>query len=203
MGSFFRHQDIEARLRQASELRDSVLAFHAAGSLIENGASVSPAVLEHIASAPEGRDQLYRLLERLGLLALFPERIRQQAYLAEADMVRWLMFPSELGRAPDEIELVGTVPVTTSDGAATYTYFVFRYRARDRLTRQMGKWLVGVSGPFLDGSPSIDGLGDTFSSAEEWDDRPVEQWVDDLQELLERCEAHHARELSDSSVDGI
>lgn len=203
MGSFCRHPDIDARLRQASELRDSVLAFHAAGSLIENGASVSPAVLEHIASAPQGRDQLYRLLKRQGLLALFPERFRRQASLAEADMVRWLMSPSELGRAPDEIELIGTVPVTTSDGAATYTYFVFRYRARERLTRQMGEWLVGVSGPFLDGSPSIDGLGDTFSSAEEWDDRPVEQWVDDLQELLERCEAHHAQELSDSSADGV
>ncbi len=43
-------------------------------------------------------------LGELGLAGLIDERWRTQLSIAEADMVRWLTFPTELGRAATERE---------------------------------------------------------------------------------------------------
>lgn len=60
-------------------------------------------------------------LKRLGNTSLFPETYRTQKAFAEADMVNWL-YPTELNRVPDEIELMKVVAVNTGLPDGIYDY---------------------------------------------------------------------------------
>jgi hypothetical protein len=95
------------------------------------------------------------MLKKLKKTSLFPAELAKPEYLAKSDLVHWLSYPTELGKAPDEIEYLGKV----RKGGV---YYVFRYRSvRDTLSDELkGKWLIGWS--------SND--GGTFSNFDRYDD---------------------------------
>ncbi len=104
---------VDAELRQALNYRDPRLKHFAVVSLLKRGMDVDPQHIDRVAASSEMRNLLYESLQRIGKQALFPEKYRTQAAFAECDMVQWLTFPTELGRVPDEIELMKVVPVDT------------------------------------------------------------------------------------------
>lgn len=75
------------------------------------------------------------------MITLFPKKYASPEYLAKSDMVHWLCYPTELGKAPDEIELFGTVEVKKQP------YYVFKYKSdSDNLSDELkNRWLVGWS----------------------------------------------------------
>ena len=86
--------------------------------------------------------------------------------IAQADMVRWLAFPTELEGEPDEIELVKIVqvPVDATDG----DLYVFRFRTYAPHWAAAKNWMIGISGPFPRTMHVIvtDAAGWTFSRLE-------------------------------------
>ena len=84
----------------------------------------------------------YHLLEQHNMTDRFPAELRDPAYLAKSNMVRWLTYPTELGKEPDGIELLG---VTKKKGE---TFHVFRFKSdSDNLGNDLkGVWLIGWSG---------------------------------------------------------
>ena len=124
------------------ELKDSDISYYALSTLLSVGENAPDEVIVTLAKDLMYADQTYSLLERHSMTDRFPAELRDPAYLAKSDLVHWLTYPTELGREPDEIELLG---VTKKKGE---TFHVFRYKSdSDNLGDDLkGVWLIGWSG---------------------------------------------------------
>ncbi len=89
---------------------------------------------------PSLRNGVFRALEVCGRQNLFPSEYSSHEKAAESFLVNWLEFPTELGTAPDEIELLERI--TLNEGEEL-DYYVFKYRTKTRYS-----WMIGVSGPY-------------------------------------------------------
>ena len=152
--------------------------------LIRSGRLVAREVFRQIAEWPECRITLARQLQALDRSELFPADFSNQPSLAEAAMVDWLLYPTELGRAPDEIRQLESFPIETDDGVADLYVFAFRTHPPHWLADK--DWVVGVAGPFLaSDQPTFESLGATFSQFESLSVRPLEEHVETLRRSVE------------------
>jgi hypothetical protein len=185
--------DLLGRLHQSSavsvlegavESSEPWVKLWGALGLMRTGQAVLPEVLRQIAVWPDCRITLARELETLERPDLFPDNFMNQPSLAEATMVDWLLFPTELGRAPDEIRQLQVMPIETDDGLADLYVFAFRTHAPHWLSEK--DWVVGVAGPFLtDDQPTFESLGGTFSRFESLSEKSLDQHVEALLETVE------------------
>jgi hypothetical protein len=185
---------VEKALREALEYKDPRLKHFAVISLLRLGVPVDKNHVEDVARHAEMRNWLYTGLKGLGKSALFPETYRTQKSFAEADMVNWLVYPTELNRVPDEIELMKVVSVDTGLPGGIYDYYLFRFRTKPPHWAAKDGWMAGVSGPFLrTDQPTTDSLGDTFSSFAKWDAKTPDEHVGDIQKLMQRWREYHLK----------
>jgi hypothetical protein len=190
---FFPADKVEPELRRALEYRDPQLVFFAIVALFRLDKDVDSKHVAVVGANAEMRLYLYHELKKRDRLTLCPEKYRSQAALAEADMVSWLMFPTELGRPPDEIELMKVVPIDTGLRGGIYDYYLFRFRTHEPHWAAKDGWMAGVAGPFRRGTqPTPESLGETFSSFQKWDSKKPEEHVGDVRELLKRWRKYHA-----------
>jgi hypothetical protein len=168
----------------AVHLLDPWIKLWGAMGLISRGRSVDPQVFRQIAEWAECRLPLARELQALDRSDLFPADFLNQPSLAEAALVEWLIVPTELGRAPDEIRQLELLPMETDDGVADLYVFAFRTHPPHWLSEK--DWVVGVAGPFLaSDQPTFEGLGATFSRFEPLSDRPLEEHVEVLLDTVD------------------
>lgn len=183
------HIDTPARrkvLREALTYRDPRLKRFAVVSLLLLEEEVEPYHIQEVAGSHEARGWLYAALDRMDLLELFPAEYATQEALAYADMVRWLIFPTELDREPDEIELMKVISQDSGTPDGIGDYYVFRFRTFPPHWAAEKGWMAGVSGPFIrDADLTPFGGGDTFSEFEAWDSRTAEEHLGDTQEWID------------------
>ena len=124
------------------EMKDSDISYYALSTLLSVGEKAPDEVIVALANDLVYADLTYSLLERHHMTHRFPAELCAPAYLAKSHMVSWLVYPTELGREPDEIELLG---VTKKKGE---TFHVFRFKSdSDNLGDDLkGVWLIGWSG---------------------------------------------------------
>jgi hypothetical protein len=84
-------QQVRSELRSALKFQDPKLKHFAITSLLRQGEKVDNAEIEKVASSPEIRNWLYRILAKLGQSFLFPEKYRTQQAFSESEMVTWLI----------------------------------------------------------------------------------------------------------------
>lgn len=175
---------VDTQLEEGTRLRDARLALFATISRLRQGGSVPTEVLDRIASSAECRNWLYRNLEKLQKLELFPSRFRTQEAFAESEMVDWLIYPTELGRVPDQIELV---KVVTTDGGpdGLADVYLFKFRTLPPHWAAKNGWMAGIAGPFLrSDAPSPKAYGETFSKFTRWDAMSPAQHVAEIRDLM-------------------
>jgi hypothetical protein len=184
---------VEVELRRCLlEFTDPRLRMGVILSLLRHDAPVDPKTVAEIAASSECRKWLFDGLHKLERSKLFPRELRTQTALAESDLVNWLLHPTELGRPPDEIEFVQTVPFDTETDAGWADIFLFRFRTHPPHWAARDGWMAGVSGPFLrKDQPTVDALGDTFSAFTPWDRKSVAEHVDDVRELIKTWRERH------------
>jgi hypothetical protein len=185
--------DLLGRLDRSSSmsvLEDAVRApepwikLWGALGLLRGGESVSPEIFRQVAEWPDCRIALARELQAEDRAELFPVDFLNQPSLAEAAMVDWLRFPTELGRAPDEIRQLQSLPVETDEGIADLYVFAFRTHPPHWLSEK--DWVVGLAGPFLQSQqPTVESLGGTFSRFESLSARPLDQHIETLLETVQ------------------
>lgn len=163
------------------DLHDSHLRLLRAISLLRAGRRVPVSELEWIAQWPRERLWLHRKLTEMGRTDDLPESCRDQAKLAEGQMVDWLCFGTELGREPSEIELVHVEcrDVKFGRGKAKPTdYYFYRFRVtEDHWSKESG-WMVGMAGGFQRSrGGEVTYTGDTFSHFARWEDKTLEEHV--------------------------
>jgi hypothetical protein len=178
---------VDGELGAALGLRDPRLVYFALTSLLAHHRPLPAPSLDAVAASAEMRNALYDKLAEGHQEALFPARYRTQPAFAESNMVRWLIYPTELGRVPDKIELKKIVALDTKGPEGFLDYYVFRFRTLPPHETAKDGWIAGVAGPFLrKDAPTTDAQGGTFSEFERWDARTPEEHVGDMQELLEQ-----------------
>jgi hypothetical protein len=182
--------DTDRALREALSLRDPRLVAFAATSLVRRGATVPPEAFELAASSAETRAGVFETLNELKHRDLFPARWATQAALAESVLVRWLEFPTELGRAPTAIQLMKVVTEDVGGEHGVMDWYLFRFRSNDEDWKKNG-WMAGVAGPFeRRAEPTTRDWGDTFSEFEEWASQSPEAHVADVRETIARWREH-------------
>ena len=191
---YFASPDIEAILKEASKLRDPRLAYFGAASFLRLGRDVDAGVLEHVAESPEMRGSLFDELKRQGRMRLFPARWATQKALAESAMVKWLVYPTELGSPPDDLELMKVVAEDFGPPDGVMEWYLFRFRTHPPHWAAKDGWMAGVAGPFKRAqAPSTRAYGDTFSDFESWNSKTPEQHVAGIRELMARFRERHER----------
>ena len=130
--------------------------YYTTDTLLCLGRPIPAEVIDELAHDLEYANLTYCALKAHGKQDAFPADCASEEYLAKSDLTRWLMYPTELGKAPDEMEFLGKVDCPYDEAP----YFVFKYRSdSDTLGEELqNKWLIGWS--------SED--GGTFSNFDEY-----------------------------------
>ena len=153
--AYFIRDDIVPLLYKVLELGNNGLNMFAAITLLKLNKEVPEKTVAALAHDLIYADGFYCALKDAGKDELFPAELRDEVYLAKSDLVHWLTFPTELGKAPDEIEYIGKAEVKKE------TFFIFRFRSDSGTLGDdiKGKWLIGWSG----------NEGGTFSNFDEYE----------------------------------
>src|SRR5262249_29645543 len=182
---YFPAPGVKEVLREGTRFRDPHLACYAVTSLLRLGDKPANGVIERVAASPEMRGLLFEGLAKQGKQKLFPPRFANQKALAEAEMVRWLAFPTELGRAPDEIELMKVVSEDFGPPDGMMDWYLFRFRTLPPHWSAKDGWMAGVAGPFKRAEePTVTAYGDTFSKFAKWDSQTPGEHVNDVRALM-------------------
>jgi len=81
--------------------------------------------LMKIAEDPSLRCGLFKMLDAYHKNEIFPATYLTIEKGAEGHLVNWLEFPTELGNAPDEIEIISKVTLPEA-----FDYYAFKYRSQ-------------------------------------------------------------------------
>jgi hypothetical protein len=183
LGGYFETDESLRDMAMGLESADPRLKYFAARSLLSVGHDVSDAALHDIAAASETRNFLFDYLDETNRRQRFPKEFRTQEAFAESEMVDWLIYPTELGRAPHEIELLRTVE--SKVGGDDMLYYVWKFRTHPPHWAAEDGWMVGVAGPFLARvAPSTAAYGETFSTFAKLDETDIDAYVDEIRSLV-------------------
>ena len=113
-------------------------------------------------------------------------------------MVRWLVYPTERGRVPDEIQLGAVVAADPETYGGAADFYVFNFRTLEPHWSAKKGWMAGVSGPFLQkDAPSPVPLGGTFSTFTAWDAKSPADHVRVNQDHLDEAALQRAKRAGD------
>lgn len=158
VGKYFaaENSDVVAALQELLQLGRNHINSYAVDTLCGMGLEVPQNVIDALARDLEYANMTYHILQRQGKAHLFPAECATEEYLAKSDLVHWLTFPTELGKAPDAIEYIGRVKKLFKKEV----FHVFKYRSdSDTLDDELkNKWLIGWSSE----------EGGTFSNFDEY-----------------------------------
>ena len=130
----------------------------------------------------------YRALKAYGRLDLFPSDFLTIEKGAESFLITWLEYPTEVGEAPNEIQLFTTIAL---DGILNLTYYVFKYKMRTDHWAGGYNWMFGVVGPYHPHSKPYDIPAKIFSRFNSTDTTTAEEearWVHE--NVLQFSRAH-------------
>ena len=138
---YFGKERFSELLKQALWIGNPHIRFYASATLLVFDCEVPASIIDALANDIEYANLTYGLLKRYRKESLFPAALATPEYLAQSDLVRWLTYPTELGKAPDGIEYVGKI-------RKGEIFYIFRFRSDSENLDEgaRGEWLVGWSG---------------------------------------------------------
>jgi hypothetical protein len=186
LAGYIDSQEVYLVLRNLMKVKDMRLKMFAALSLLRLGKSIRAEDPLEIAADSEVRNWFYISLEKLGKVDTFPEKYKTQKAFAESNMVDWLVYPTELGRVPDHIELMNIFDNGEEE------YYIFRFKCDD----DEEGWLAAVSGPYEKSEiPTTSAGGFTFSHFEKWESKTPEEHLNAIVENIGEYWMKRAEEL--------
>lgn len=174
------------RAARGSQLRTANIEnrVHAVTYAIRDGKMVESNAIAELARSPETRNILLQNLRDLKREDLFPKEYLNARFIAESDLVFWLMHPNELNAAPDQIELVKEQS-RNQDGQEQH-YFIFKFRTLGNHWAAKDGWTAGIAGPYPKDSKLEPFPGCVFSRFEKIESRTPEGHLDVVLEMTNR-----------------
>jgi len=133
---------------------------------IKNGQQINKEKLDSLAHDPATRNYLLQNLRDI----------------AESDLVSWLMHPSELDAAPDEIELVKVISKVINGRESEFYVFKFR-KLGDHWAAKDG-WTAGIAGPYAKNGKATPFPGVVFSQFEKIEAGTPEEHLDTVLKII-------------------
>ncbi len=163
---------------------DTRAKYFAITSLTRRDIKVNNDHFKSVAAQDETRGLLFEFLENIDRLNKFPKKYKNQEFLSKANMVNWLVYPTELGRVPTDIELVEIFTVKYDDVGPT-DYYLWKFRSNSDDWSEEG-WMTGLSGPFVRSeSPTMTAYGYTFSAFSKFEDKTSEEHFDEIVKIID------------------
>lgn len=128
---------------------------------LESGNEISEADVLRYARDNKTREMTHQILAEHKKKELFPKEYLTIESGAESSLVNWLEFPTELDKAPDDIQHLKKVTIKF-DGNDVF-YHVFKYMTNEPHWAAENGWMLGVVGPYFDDSKPYDFPAATFS----------------------------------------
>jgi len=140
---FFANDTVIELLHEVLKLGYNNVNYYATDTLLSLGQNIPTDIIISLAQNLEYANLTYASLVKFGKQGCFPKEYSTPEYLAKSDMVRWLVYPTELGKAPDKIEYIGKISYLFKKEV----YYVFKYCSdSDTLDDNLkNKWLIGWS----------------------------------------------------------
>lgn len=113
-------------------------------------------------------EKLFNVLERIDKLNILPLEKISQEMIARSALIKWLMYPTELGCVPDEIELLTTFDFNNE------TCYAFKFKSNNFIKKD---FLLGISGGYKNKKLTSINTGLTFSKFEEVQDNFMDQAI--------------------------
>lgn len=151
-------ENTEGHLKALLDLGQGNISYFAAEALLKLKLELPQEAIDRLARDLGYANMTHALLNKHGMAARFPAECATEEYLAKSDLVHWLLYPTELGQAPDEIEYIGKAKWLFKKDV----YHIFRFRSDSQTLSDecRGKWLIGWS----------NAQGGTFSNFDLYDD---------------------------------
>ena len=132
------NDELIALLYEVLKLGRANINYYAVNTLLKAGKRIPDEVVVSLAADLEYAGMTYALLEQYGQANRFPPECATEEYLAKSAMIRWLVYPTELGELPEAIEYLGKVKKKEE-------YHIFRFKSHsDNLEdARKGEWLIG------------------------------------------------------------
>lgn len=182
--SFLEFEFVENELIEALSFEDNRLKAFAIQSLLAHGKDVNENILFEVASDDETRNFLYGFLIEFDKEELFPRDFRNQKDIAVSELTNWLLYPTELGHTPSEIEFMEVIE-RYDEELGVVNFYLFRFKS-DILNWEDVGWVVGVVGPYIkESEPTLENHGYTFSNFETWDSKKPEEHLDNILKELD------------------
>ena|GEM_PF-2290358 len=170
-------------LRNSLGNKDPRIVLFSTISLMRKNQQIDKRYCEVIARDPEMRKWFFDYCQKNDCFSCFPKQYLSQEKLAESDMVNWLIFPTELGSAPDDIQLEATVTIDVDSEEAEY--FLFKFKVDPPHWASEDGWMAGISGPFIKSKyPTIEDCSGTFSAFEKWEEKSKDEHIQNIRELV-------------------
>lgn len=143
ISKYFANDQIVGLLYEVLKLGYSDVHYHAIDALFYVGQTIPADVILSLARNLAYANLTFALLAKYGKQEMFPKEYSLPEYLAKSNLVHWLMYPTELGKEPDEIVYIGRI----TSPFKKEIYDVFKYRSdSDTLGDDLkNKWLIGWS----------------------------------------------------------
>lgn len=137
----FASEKILDLLEKVVLVKNSAVRFYTIATLLEKGRSVPQDVVTELAHDLTYAELLYCELKKHAKLDMFPSELNNREYLAKSDLVHWLIYPTELGKEPDEIVYLGGADVKKE------RFEIFKYKSDSSNLADDCKntWLIGWS----------------------------------------------------------
>lgn len=127
------------RITELFTLGDPAVSYYALSTLLAMDKPIPDGVILTLAENIEYADRVFHLLKQYGLAGKIPAELQDPVYLAKSDLVQWLVYPTELGKRPDEMEYLGQVKRRGE------IYHLFRYKSDSENLDEESRnvWLIG------------------------------------------------------------
>ena len=177
--------DSENELNESiSFYSDTRIKYFAIISAARRNLPIKASDIEELASEDETRGLMYNYLKSSGKIHLFPDKYNNQGDLSKADMVNWLIYPTELARVPTKIELIKVITLEFDD-VGLADFYLWKFMADDEDWKENG-WMVGLSGAFLKSeSPTMDSHGYTFSAFTKFEEKTPDEHFEQIMGIME------------------
>lgn len=194
LAGYIRDPRIICALKNLMNQKDKKLKMFSLLSLIRQDQPVKDEDLLEVAADSESRNIFFDILMKIGKPDLYPKKYLNQRSFAESNMVDWLIFPTELGRVPDEIELMNIIEDDDEE------FYLFRFRCNDANWQEEG-WMAGVSGSFIKKEkPTTNAQGYTFSCFDKWESKSPEEHFEVIVDSIKKYWIKKVEDISNEDT---
>lgn len=129
--AFLRHPDRRRLLRMAADHPSGTVRLESAWAAARLGQPTGLDCLARLCLDVNTSSRAIAYLEELGRAELAPVAARSPEFAARAEFAQWLAHPNELGRAPDNVEIVDHRSLPWPPDREPRPLWLVRYRIKD------------------------------------------------------------------------